>query len=401
VPLVVIDGHERASGNQRRFGRVEVMKLCSVHLLVAVVLAVGAGTVHAGDKCRQAPARTSDDYLQPGPYAVGSATITFVDTSRVTPASGPCAEKPSRTLPTTVWFPATSPDGAFVDPGGAPYPLIAYSHGLGSHRTAEQYLARHLATWGYIVSSQDFPLTNLFNIACVRLADLEKQPTDVSFVIDSVLAQYGSAIDTTRIAAAGLSYGGGTTLLVTFHPQVRDPRIRASLAIAPTACWATKRFFKSADVPLMLLAGTSAMLLPEAQNAARAYKASQAPKWLVLLKDGSHLGFTNLLGAQSGTPHPDAVGCAGLGGIVSAQKDNPLMGLGGKENGIKSTPKRCALPCSKEVPDSAMPPAEQQELARIAGLAFFEGTLRNDLAARCFLHDQFAAEQEAVRVNSR
>jgi len=335
---------------------------------------------------------------------VGSATFTFVDTSRITPASGTCAEQPSRTLVTTVWFPATSPGGAFVDPSGAPYPLIAYSHGLSAFRTSEEYLARHLASWGYVVSSQDFPLTNLSNIACVRLADIENQPGDVSFVIDSVLEQFGSAIDSTRIAAGGLSYGGGTTLLVTFHPQVRDARIKAALAIAPTACWVTKRFFTSADVPLMLLAGTSDQLVPETQNAARAYKADRAPKWLVSLKDASHTGFVGALAGLPGTPHPDSIGCAAIGGIVPDDpdpSDDPFAGLGGKENGINSTPKRCALPCERNLPESAMAPAEQQELTRIAGLAFFEGTLRDDLAARCFLHDAFAKEQDAVRVKAR
>jgi hypothetical protein len=32
------------------------------------------------------------------------------------------------------------------------------------------------------------------------------------------------------------SYGGSTTLLLTFHPTLRDPRIRAAVAIAPVAC---------------------------------------------------------------------------------------------------------------------------------------------------------------------
>src|SRR5207344_1377432 len=135
---------------------------------------------------------------------------------------------------------------------------------------------------------------------------------------------------------------------------------KAALAIAPTACWVTKRFFTSTDVPLLLLTGTSDQLVPEAQNAARAYKADRAPKWLVSLKDGSHTGFVGALAALPGTPHPDSIGCAGLGG---------------KEKGINSTPKRCALPCTKKLPESAMAPAEQQELTRIAGLAFFEGTL--------------------------
>jgi hypothetical protein len=51
---------------------------------------VVVGSVHAGDKCRNAPMHTSAEYLEPGPYAVGSANFTFVDTSRVTPASGNC-----------------------------------------------------------------------------------------------------------------------------------------------------------------------------------------------------------------------------------------------------------------------------------------------------------------------
>ena len=375
-------------------------------MVVAVVLAVAAGTVQAGDKCRRAPARTSADYLEAGPHAVGSRTFAFADTSRITAASGPCAEQPSRTLTTTVWFPATSPDGAFVDASDAPYPLIAYSHGLLAYRASEEYLARHLASWGYVVSSQDFPRTNLSNLSsgCVRLADIESQPADVSFVIDSVLAELGASIDPTRIAAAGLSFGGGTTLLATYHAEVRDPRIKAALAIAPTACWATKRFFATADVPLMLLTGTSDQLVPEKQNAARAYKAARAPKWLVSLKDASHTGFAGAVAALPGTPHPDSIGCSAIGAVVPDDPDassDPFEGLEGKENGVVSTPKRCGLPCEKSIPDGAMPPAEQQDLTRIAGLAFFESTLRDDLAARCFLHDTFAAEHDAVRVKSR
>ena len=95
----------------------------------SLVLCSGAGTLHAGEKCRQVAARTSADYLGPGPYPVGRATFTFVDASRPTAASGSCAEEPSRTLVTEVWFPATSPGGAIVDASGAPYPLVVHSHG--------------------------------------------------------------------------------------------------------------------------------------------------------------------------------------------------------------------------------------------------------------------------------
>jgi hypothetical protein len=105
-----------------------------------------------------------------------------------------------------------------------------------------------------------------------------------------------------------------------------------------------------------------------------------------------------------GTPHPDSIGCSAIGNVVPDDPDalaDPFAGLEGKENGVVSTAKRCGLPCEKTIPDSAMAPAEQQRLTRIVGAAFFEGTLRDDLAARCFLHDAFAKEEDAVLVKSR
>jgi dienelactone hydrolase len=265
-------------------------------------------------------------------------------------------------------------------------------------------LAQHLASWGYVVASADFPRTSLSKIACIRLADIENQPGDVSFVIDSVLDEFGGVIDADRIGASGLSYGGATTLLVTYHSRLRDPRIKAALPIAPAACMVTKRFFKTADVPLLLIGGTSDVLVPYPQNAKRPYKAAGAPKYLVSLLDASHTGFAGPLVGHPGTPHPDGIGCDAIGGVVPDDpegNDDPLGGLEGKGTGVVSTPKRCPLPCQGTLPDSAMPPALQQDLTRIAATAFVEGILRDDVGARCFLRKGFAREQEGVRVRAR
>jgi len=379
------------------------MSFRCVHLLAAL-LCVGAGTVQAGEKCRQAPPRTSADYLAAGPYAVGRATFTFVDTSRPTAASGTCPERPSRTLVTEVWFPATSPGGAFVDPSGAPYPLIAHSHGLLDFRTGEAYLAQHLASWGYVVSSADFPLTNISKIACIRLADVENQPADVSFVIDSVLSEFGNAIDADRIGASGLSFGGTTTLLLTYHPEVRDPRIKAALPIAPGACMFTKRFFEATDAPMLLVAGTGDELVPYRPNAKRPFNAARVPRYLVSLRAASHTGFAGPLVGHPGTPHPDTIGCDAIDDVVPDDPDpnaDPFAGLEGKENGVVSTPKRCPLPCQGTLPPSAMPPARQQDPTKIAATAFFEGTLRADVGARCFLRGTFAAENDDAGLRAR
>jgi dienelactone hydrolase len=372
--------------------------------VIAVVACLGAATVHAGEKCRQVPPRTSADYAGPGPYAVGHATFTFVDASRPTAASGTCAARPERTLETEVWFPATSAGGAIVDPGGAPYPLVVHSHGLLDYPTGEEYLARHLASRGHVVASPRFPLTNLAALACIRLADIENQPADVAFVIDSMLAEYGSAIDADRIGVSGLSYGGTTTLLAAFHPTQRDARVRAAFAIAPGACMFTKRFFAAADVPMLLLAGTSDVLLPYRPYAVRPYKAARAPKYLVTLDGASHSAFTGVFAAHPGTPHPDGIGCAAIDDVIPDDPDSnsdPFAGLGGKENGVVSTPKRCPLPCQTELPASAMAGARQHELTRIAAAAFFAGTFADDVSARCFLRETFAGEQAEVSVKSR
>jgi dienelactone hydrolase len=373
--------------------------------VVVLMLACGAGSVQAGEKCRQAPLRTSAEYLTPGPYPVGRATFTFVDASRPTPASGSCAGVPERTIETDVWFPATSAGGAFVEESGAPYPLVVHSHGLLDFPRGEEYLSAHLASYGYVVAAPAFPRTNLLQLSggCIDLADIENQPGDVSFVIDSMLAEYGDLIDPTRIGASGLSFGGTTTLLVTYHAAVRDPRIKAALPIAPGACMVTSRFFKTTDTPLLLLAGTSDALVPYKQNAKRPFRAARAPKALVSITGASHTGFAGPLVTHSGTPHPDTIGCAAIGNVVPDDPDaDPFAGLEGKEYGIVSTPMRCPLPCQNEpLPPSALPPAEQQDLTKIAGIAFFEGVLRDDIGARCFLRETFAAENDAVAVRAR
>jgi hypothetical protein len=69
-------------------------------------------------------------------YAVGMATDTFVDSHRTTPAWNGSPELPTRTLVTTILYPATGPTGGTATPGAAPdksagpFPLIVFAHGL-------------------------------------------------------------------------------------------------------------------------------------------------------------------------------------------------------------------------------------------------------------------------------
>ena len=67
----------------------------------------------------------SQHLLQEGRQQVLTLDIDLEDMSRVTDANGDAPQRPSRSLPTTVWYPAD----------GGHYPLIVSSHGFSSMRT--------------------------------------------------------------------------------------------------------------------------------------------------------------------------------------------------------------------------------------------------------------------------
>ena len=178
---------------------------------------------------------SSAEVLEPGAYGVGVTTTTFEDRSRGTMQNGSAPASPSRRLVTEIWYPTDA--GESDDPQRdapladerRPFPLIMYSHGFMSFRTEGAMLARHLASHGYIVASPDFPLSNFNTPGGPTTADVPEQPGDVSFLIDELLArsadssdEWFGAVDTERMGATGLSLGGLTTLLVTFHVSLHD-----------------------------------------------------------------------------------------------------------------------------------------------------------------------------------
>src|SRR5206468_3651771 len=89
----------------------------------------------------------------------------------------------------------------------------------------------------------------------------------------------------------GLSLGGGTTLLVTYHPRLRDRRVRAALPVAPVGCMFGERFYRAARPPLLVLQGDQDLLVPLATNGARAFERARSPRTLVTLVHGTHTAF--------------------------------------------------------------------------------------------------------------
>jgi predicted dienelactone hydrolase len=344
-------------------------------------------------------------FLDPGRYGVGVRTLPLVDTSRQTPAHGNVPALPSRTLTTEVWYPTAPHAGTPLRDAPAArgrFPLVLYSHGYADFRRGEAYIAEALASRGYVVAAPDFPLTNLASNPRDPL-DVANQPGDVHFVLDQVLelartrdAWLAGRVDRHRIAASGLSYGGLTTLLVTFHPTLRDRRVRAAVALAPASCSLDEAFYRAARPPLLLMQGTQDQLLPIEANAARTYEFARSPRELVMLQDATHSAFAGLITTPSATSYDATLGCPLVVAEFGANWTS-LSTLDDPANGIDVA--GCTFPCQGPVPTNPpMQAVRQHDLTQATVVAFLESTFRKSRPARCFVRQGLAAENDDVRV---
>jgi predicted dienelactone hydrolase len=335
-----------------------------------------------------AGARLTDaDVSARGPFGTGTLTLTLVDDTRTTPAHGGVDQLPTRTLETLVWYPATESGEDMPLAQGGPFPLVAYSHGFSSFNSEGDYLASYLASHGYIVFAPRFPLSNIATPGGPTVIDIADQPRDVSFVIDSALSM-GTApggrleggVDATRIAAVGLSFGGLTSLLVTFHPTLHDPRIRVVVALAPPADILGELFYDTREVPLLLLSGDIDAIVPYEENARVALARANPPVSLLTLADGTHTGFTGVSMAFEGFDNADEVGCSALGGGGGGGPVFDIVAaLGGPEAGI--VPGLPGIECPDPLP-YGMRPSRQLEIARVAVRSFLASYFDPDAVTR-------------------
>lgn len=232
----------------------------------------------------------------PGSYAVGSVIYDWTDTTRAESYSADPNDK--RELMVQIWYPAQPASDAktmpFLDnfnvalPGfaeflevpsftlghlrlvrthtyedapihidGAPYPVIIYSHGYQSYRTASFNQMEALASSGYIAIAIDHPYAAAFTVfsngrvvlndpailppvARNQLGDQEARETseailvaDERFVMDQLQllnagileSRFAGKLDLQRIGLTGVSLGGGA-MIWTCH---LDARCKAGL----------------------------------------------------------------------------------------------------------------------------------------------------------------------------
>ena len=249
-----------------------------------------------------------------GSTPVATTTMTFVDTSRSTPPWDGMAARPSRTLVTTMWYPARS--GSADTSGQGPYPLIVFAHGLGGSPQEYSKLLKAWAAAGYVVAAPLFPLSSSETPGGADAGDIGNQPGDMSFVIDQVVkadstpnGPLSGLVDPNEIGAAGHSNGAITTLGLIADSCCRDPRVKAAVVMAGTTEGLGSGQYDMAEAPPLLIVQDLHDGLVPYGDAVAVFNQARGPKALLALSwdtrsdtTGSvaHMAASGVVGPTSG-----------------------------------------------------------------------------------------------------
>ena len=332
-----------------------------------------------------------DLFSAPGIHGFATRDYVFVDTTRPTPPNNSYPGSPVRTLRTRVFYPAwprgltASPPPAVPVPiaNDGPFPIVAYAHGLTSRGEPSRYMCEHLATHGYVCVAPLFPLSNGEAPGGPTGADIGSQPGDLNFVMNQVaqLPEIGPEVDTQKRGILGLSLGGLTVLLATYHPVLKIPNLKASVAQAPVSCFLGPATF-SRPVPTLIIAGTADMLVP-IEGPEKAFAYAPPKVGLMKLLGGTHSGFMST--EQPLVVNTDIRACQLL--LAAGPQGGDAQLYAAITQGVGPAafdPTGCGPLCG-QVFTQTMGATRQLKLTRAATLAQFEAVLRGNLFALGFL----------------
>jgi len=264
------------------------------------------------------------DLRQPGSVKWTKQTITLRDTRR------------GRNFPTDIYLPQL---------GGRTAPVIVISHGLGNDRTAFEYLAQHLASYGFAVAVPEHPGSNARRVAelITGLArevspprEFVDRPFDVKFLLDQLETSFRGQLNLQQVGVIGQSFGGYTALalagaqlnfeklqadclnleeslnvslllqcqallLPPGQYQLQDQRIKAAIAINPVdSSLFGQEQLSQIKVPLMMVASSADTVTPAISEQLQPFTWLTTPnKYLVVMERATH--FSTIQDTLSGT----------------------------------------------------------------------------------------------------
>ncbi|MGZ6958005.1 MAG: alpha/beta hydrolase family protein, partial [Acidimicrobiia bacterium] len=225
-----------------------------------------------------ARARATSTTTRPAPPL--HVQLDLVDRSR--PAVDPAGTRsaPVRDLPTELYLPG----------GAGPHPLIVFAHGYDGDPSKFTELFGHWSDAGFAVAAPRFPITYTSDPVgpIARAGDIANQPRDMSFVLDQVLhGPYAGRIDRTRIAAAGLSLGGGTVWGLTTDRCCVDRRVRAAIVMDGNRLGFGDATYRPNRIPILVFHADHDYSLPYSAAQA-AYAKLDPPKYFVTIVGALH-----------------------------------------------------------------------------------------------------------------
>lgn len=208
---------------------------------------------------------------------------------------------PVRVIPVGVRYPALGPPNGHSNPGAAPdtvhgpYPLIVFSQGYATAASAYAALINAWTTAGYVVAAPTYPFTDPSTPGGPNENDIVSHPTDLRFVLTSLLGGSGPAaplkrlIDPSSIAVIGQSDGGDVSLAVAANSCCRISLLKAAVILsgAELARFGGS-YYSAGGVPLLAVQGSADTINPPGCSA-QLYDGSSQPKYYLDLENASHL----------------------------------------------------------------------------------------------------------------
>jgi len=234
----------------------------------------------------------------------------------------------NRRFPADIYLPNTR----------TPAPVIVISHGLGSDRTSFEYLAAHLATYGFAVAVPEHPGSSaeqLRSLLAGRAAEVAKpnefinRPLDVQYLLDELQRLDSSdpsfQLNLQQVGVIGQSFGGYTALalagaslnfdqlqkdcedlnqswnaslllqcrvlqLPRTQYNLQDKRVKAAIAINPiTSSVFGEASLRKIAVPVMIVSSSDDTVAPALAEQILPFTWLTSPeKYLAVIEGGTH-----------------------------------------------------------------------------------------------------------------
>ncbi len=222
-------------------------------------------------------------------------------------------------------------------------PIIVISHGLGSDRTSFEYLAQHLASYGFAVAVPEHPGSSAEQVGALlagrsykveQPSEFINRPLDVKYLLDQLQRLDNSEpsfqLNLEQVGVIGQSFGGYTALALAgatlnfdqLHKDcdklndswnaslllqcqvlqlprtqysLHDPRVKAVIALNPITSSVFGDSLSKIQVPVMIVSSSGDTVAPALSEQILPFTWLTTPeKYLAIIENGTHFSTIGL-----------------------------------------------------------------------------------------------------------